>query len=217
MTRRRVFAKFIDEINFPENDKETIREAAFAPDPNQQFDPDIYYVDRKSLENKSMIEFELGTIMDIEGLKLPGRVCNARRCPFQYRGEGCLYEYNENREENVHGYVGQARLPKEAPPRANSKDELITTILGVSQLGDRGEYELNTTYDKGQFVWIKKDNIRYYFVASTNNVTVSPPNPIFWIEDACSKLIRGCNIRYDTIDDGVLNFGGFPGILSQIG
>jgi len=123
VTRRRVFAKYIDGINFENLTKQELAGQGFSPDPNMQFDVDIFYIDRKSVENKSRIEFELGSIIDVEGVKLPGRICNARRCPWAYRGFGCLYEYQDNRIDFVHGT--DSTLPTQAPPIANDKNELI--------------------------------------------------------------------------------------------
>ena len=216
VTRRRVFAKYIDGNNFLTTAPSEIAEAGFAPDPNMQFDPDIYYVDRKSLENKSVIEFELASIIDVEGIKIPGRITNSKRCPAQYRGCYCLYEYNANRVPFIHGEASESTLPTSAPPVANAKDEKILNILGAgSNITYVGVYIKGDSYNKGNAVHIQKDGIKYYFVANQNNVLVGPPNPIFWIEDSCSKTINGCRLRWAD-NGGTLPFAGFPGMLTVI-
>lgn len=224
VTRRRVFAKYIDGYNFQSTAPSELPESGwsitgFSPDPNMQFDPDIYYVDRKSLENKSIIEFELGSALDVEGVKLPGRIVNARRCPFQYRGYGCLYEYRANRVPFIHGEsietneLAGSTLPASAPPVANSKDELISNILGVgTKITYLGAYIKGIVYKKGESVYIQKDGIKYYFVAKADNTTIGPPNPIFWEQDVCSKSINGCRLRW--ADSGTLPFGGMPSCLT---
>lgn len=217
VTRRRVFAKYIDGYNFQSAAPSELAESgwaitSFSPDPNMQFDPDIYYIDRKSLENKSIIEFELGSTLDVEGVKLPGRIVNARRCPFQYRGHGCLYEYRANRVPFIHGESTESTLPKEAPPVANYKDELIQNILNITiDIVYLGVYVKGIVYQKGESIHIQKDGIKYYFVANQNNVRVGPPNPIFWEPDICSKSVNGCRLRWVNTD---LPFGGFPSVPS---
>lgn len=217
ITRRRVFAKYIDGFNFENISKEDLAGQGFAPDPNMQFDPDIYYIDRKSLENKSVIEFELGSIIDVEGVKLPGRAVYAKRCPFAYRGFGCLYEYRSNRVSFIHGTSAESTLPPSAPPVANSKNEKIQDILGpATKITYVGIYIKEDVYQKGHAVHIQKDGIKYYFVSSINDNKTSPPNPLFWITDECAKDINGCRLRWADLllHDGSLSFGGFPGILT---
>ncbi len=70
VTRIRTFAKFLDKENF----YNTTTPPGFNPNPNQEFPRDIFYIDRKSLENKNVIELELASILDVEGIKLPGRL-----------------------------------------------------------------------------------------------------------------------------------------------
>lgn len=219
VTRRRVFAKYIDGINFPNLTRQELAGQGFSPDPNMQFEPDIYYIDRKSLENKAVIEFELASIIDIEGIQLPGRIVSSKRCPFQYRGWGCLYESNANRQDFIHGESSESTLPVSAPPVANEKDELISDILGAgTKIEVIGEYKSGTKYNKGNAVWVQKDGIKYYFVAKQDNTTNPPPNPIFWINDSCSKSINGCRLRWADLPghDGTLPFGGFASVLTTI-
>ena len=217
VTRRRVFAKYIDGDNFLSTAPSELAETGFAPDHNMQFDPDIYYVDRKSLENKSVIEFELGSVIDVEGVRLPGRLVNSKRCPFQYRGCGCLYEYETNRTTFIHGEDSESTMPKSAPPVANAKNELIQDILGVGvKISYLGAHIPGGIYSKGQAVYVQKDGIKYYFVANQDNVRDTPPNELFWIEDACNKAINGCRLRWANLPghNGTLPFGGFPSIPS---
>ena len=223
VTRRRVFAKYIDGSNFGNNfTKQELAGQGFAPDINMQFEPDIYYIDRKSVENKSVIEFELGSIIDIEGVKLPGRIVAAKKCPFQYRGYGCFYEYNQNRVPFIHGESTESTLPFDAPAVANEKDELISETLGGSTtISSEGEFVKGVNYSKGDAVFVQKDGIKYYFVAKQNTPPKGPPNPLFWENDSCSKTINGCRLRWkDRVNGdlarGVLPFGGFPATLTTI-
>lgn len=224
VTRRRVFARYIDGVNFQDNGsaKQELASMGYTPDPNMQFEPDIYYIDRKSVENKSVIEFELATIIDIEGVKLPGRICVAKRCPFQYRGWGCMYETKNNRQNFIHGDTYDANnnadgstLLDSAPPVANYNDELIQTIVGAATtIKVIGEYKKNTSYVKGNAVWVQKDGIKYYFVAKQDTPPSGPPNILFWESDSCSKSINGCRLRYKNA--AALPFGGFVSVLTAV-
>ena len=54
-------------------------------DPTAFFEPDIHYVDRKSAQNKSFVEFELAAALDFQGVRLPRRVCLRETCDNTYR------------------------------------------------------------------------------------------------------------------------------------
>ena len=212
VTRIRTFAKFLDEENF----YDSIPPAGFDPNPNSEFPRDVFYIDRKSNENKKTLEFELLSILDLENLKLPGRLVSSNSCPWQYRGEGCCYEYYERRNTAVHGEVWESSLPDEAPPIANQFNEFLVDIVSGVPFTDRGEYDKNIKYNSGDFVFITQNNINYYFVCNGSNVTVSPPDTAYWVADICSKQIKGCELRYALggsaggVVLGNLPFGGFP-------
>jgi lambda family phage minor tail protein L len=83
-TRIRTFAKYLDAVNFP---------GGVNPDadPNAEIDRQIYYVDRKSSENKIFVEFELAAASDLVGVNIPLRQVIANVCPWAYRGSECGY------------------------------------------------------------------------------------------------------------------------------
>jgi len=84
--RKRIFLKFLDNENFPNNFN------PFAiPDPESRFDDDIFSINRKINENKYYIEFELVSPLELEDVKIPARNMIANYCGWQYRGAGCLY------------------------------------------------------------------------------------------------------------------------------
>lgn len=80
--RKRTFARFLDAVNFPDGNPEA--------DPNQFLPDDIWYVDRKSHEDRDFLEFELVTAMDLRGIKLPRRQI-LTTCTRVYRGVECGY------------------------------------------------------------------------------------------------------------------------------
>lgn len=60
-------------------------------DPTAEFARDVYFVDRKSAENRDQVEFELAAALDIAGVQLPRRQVIQNYCPWKYRGAECGY------------------------------------------------------------------------------------------------------------------------------
>ena len=143
-----------------------------------------------------------------------------------------------NRTTAVHGPLGVSKLPIVAPPIANENDELIFTIrnedglviqAGLLEALPESEPTLwspDEEYQTSSMVFLKKDGVSYYFVAKQDVPrNVIPPNDAYWIQDECSKTLRGCAFRWGRsyltslgmghlIGDkmGNLPFGGFPAV-----
>lgn len=60
-------------------------------DPNQYLSRDVWVVDRKSSENRVVIEFELAAPIDVAGVMLPRRQVVANVCAWRYRSAECGY------------------------------------------------------------------------------------------------------------------------------
>lgn len=60
-------------------------------DPNSHLDDETWYVAQKTTENQAIIEFELGSPIDLEGVTIPRRQIVANVCGWRYRGDGCGY------------------------------------------------------------------------------------------------------------------------------
>ena len=206
VTRIRTFSRFLDASNFVEG----IPPKNFYPDPNSELPRDIYYIDRKSQENKNTIEYELAPIFETEGIKLPGRMVVANTCTANYRGESCLYEYSSRKNLTTHG---DGTLPSLAPPVANEHNEEFSLLMTGIPFSDMGEYNLDQVYKKGDFVYIEHRDIKYYFISKVNNNASQPPDTNKWIEDKCSKNLVGCRLRWSTIANGTLPFCGFPSCI----
>jgi len=93
VTRRRTLGKYLD--------------GQAEADSLQEFPIDIYYIERKAEENALTITWELASILDLEGLKLPRRIIIQNLCLWRYRSSEC-------------GYTGA--------PLFNQDDQLISTI-----------------------------------------------------------------------------------------
>jgi len=53
--------------------------------PPVEFNRDVYYVERKTTETATMVEFELASAFDVQGIQLPRRAVVAARCPWKYK------------------------------------------------------------------------------------------------------------------------------------
>lgn len=83
LTRIRTFVKYLDAVNFADGNP--------TADPNQYLDREIWFIDRKSAENKVFVEFELSAAFDVAGVMLPRRQVIQNVCPWAYRSAECGY------------------------------------------------------------------------------------------------------------------------------
>ena len=225
-TRIRTFAKFLDRSNFYQSDGTSLLSPdrlvipdGFDPDPNCEFPRDIYYFDRKSSENKNSIQFELSSAIDLDRVRLPKRRVLSYICPWQYRGEGCLYEYQNKLNANIHGTT--TPIPNKsdsggitAPVCGTEDDQIISKMpifFGTTMSTNApSQWSLSKRYLKGDVVFISKKDINFYFIAKSEvPINIPPPNGQYWIADQCSKSIQGCKIRFG---ENPLPFGGFYGV-----
>lgn len=81
------------EVNFVNGSMQFLIPGNYNPnaDPTAEFPRDIYYIDRKSGENRDAIEFELSASLDLAGVALPRRQIVQNYCPWRYRGAECGY------------------------------------------------------------------------------------------------------------------------------
>jgi len=75
VTRRRTLGKYLD--------------GEPGADPLQEFPIDIFYIERKTQENSMIISWQLASVLDLEGLKLPRRIITQNYCQWRYRGSEC--------------------------------------------------------------------------------------------------------------------------------
>ena len=74
--RIRTQAKFIDAANFPSNVN-----PYGTPDNTAEFPQEIYIIDRKSAENRTVVSFELAAVFDMAGVRAPKRQCTRAEFP----------------------------------------------------------------------------------------------------------------------------------------
>lgn len=86
VTRIRTLARYIDAVNFTGNVN-----PFGTPDPTAEMPREIYFIDRKVSENRDLIEFELATAFDLQGVRLPKRQCISSICQWVYKSVECGY------------------------------------------------------------------------------------------------------------------------------
>ena len=120
VTRKRTMARYLDAVNFTGGNP--------TANPLEAFPDDIFYVTRKTAENKLTIEFELGSSLDLMGVMIPKRQVIANVCPFVYRSEEC-------------GYAGGAVATQGDQPTTDiAKDSCSHRVTGCKfRFGDNGE------------------------------------------------------------------------------
>jgi lambda family phage minor tail protein L len=80
VTRIRTLARYIDAVNFPGSVN-----PLGTPDPTATFPEEIYTVDRKTTENREVVEFELAASIDLQNVLAPKRQTIANICQWRYR------------------------------------------------------------------------------------------------------------------------------------
>ena len=105
VTRIRTLERYIDHINFSvddilletgsylleENDSFISQESGDnphgTPDSTATFPDEIYYIDRKTMETRDVVQFELAATFDLNGVRLPRR----QVLPEDFPGGGSFY------------------------------------------------------------------------------------------------------------------------------
>lgn len=88
-TRIRTHARYLDAVNFTGNVN-----PYGTPDPTAEYPREIYYVDRRKIETREVVEFELAAAFDLAGVRIPKRQCIASICQWKYRSAECSYTGN---------------------------------------------------------------------------------------------------------------------------
>jgi lambda family phage minor tail protein L len=97
-TRIRTLGRFLDAVNFPVGSYVVSNYWAVGyesgtsatADPLAEFPREVYFVDRKSAENRDVVEFEMASAFDMAGVRAPKRQC-ITRCQWVYRSPECSY------------------------------------------------------------------------------------------------------------------------------
>lgn len=189
--RRRVFARFIDAVNFPGG------VSPYSPDPTAAYPDEPWVINRKISENYQVVQWELTSPLELQNVKLPRRqvIANVCAAPWKYR------------DTRTCGYSGL--------PVADSANRTFAGYYGMTVV-DRGAYNASTTYNKGDAVFVYSSlpqfaGIKFYYVCANNSTTGVNPvgNVAAWIPDACAKSCAACALRFP---GRTLRIGAFAGV-----
>jgi len=89
VTRRRTLLRYLDAGNFTTEEQAKIQNGTsnITPDTSALFPDEIYVIDRKSVETREIVEFELAAKIDVMGVRLPKR----QVLPTEFPGIGSFY------------------------------------------------------------------------------------------------------------------------------
>jgi len=176
-----------------------------------EFPSQTYILDRVSAENNVMVEFELASPMDIEGVKLPNRVVVGKYCPWKYQGH-----FIEN-EENNSSKDGGCTWPLDSNGRFFDVNNGVITknISTISTWSNSATYSVNnkvkTTTNNHTQIWIA-------LRAVPANKDPEKQKSYWKRLDVCGKTLESCKVRFqgsntnNTLNTAyILPFGGFPG------
>jgi len=74
--RHRTMAQFLDAANFPSN-----QNPFGTPSSTTELPQEIFFINRKTLENKDVVQFELVSVLDLEGVRAPKRQVTRKDFP----------------------------------------------------------------------------------------------------------------------------------------
>ena len=187
-----------------------------------EFPSQTYIIDRVSGENNVVVQFELATPMDIEGVLLPNRVVIGKYCPWRYQGH-----LHPDRTKNpvVPSKDGGCIWPLNSNGRFFDKDDNIitkniSTIPTYSSGTANGPralgYRTKTIRNGHTEIWQAVRAIPGESSSGQFNPTTSKG---YWERaDVCGKTLNSCKIRFQGNNTNtslntayVLPFGGFPG------
>lgn len=124
--RRRTFSKYLDAVNFEGGVNPTA-------DPLQEYPEEIWYIEQKISENKYLIEWELASVFDLQGVMLPRRQIIRNGCPFGYRiWNEETGEFDYSNAGNC-GYVGIAYFDVNDNPVTEPRLDRCSKHLGACE------------------------------------------------------------------------------------
>lgn len=122
LTRIRTLSRFLDSANFADGVN-----PHGQPDPESEAPQEIYYVDRKTAENRDFVEFELASRLDLAGVRAPKRQCIANVCQWIYRSSECGYTGTIYLDENDNylNASGGTNFTSNFTPAGGYSDQLL--------------------------------------------------------------------------------------------
>lgn len=216
VTRKRTYARFLDEENFQQGIN-----PFGQSDPNSYFPDDIYFINKKTQEDKKFIQFELVSSLELEQAFVPARVVLSGYCNFTYRcSVGCGYKglpiETSGGKSLIQGFASTPQKEGSAFSvgfvDASKYQGGIRSISNWSKYGPNKDPDNISSYTLGDVVKIIPRNADnpykstpHVFVCVQSHNNPSKHNPFFstdyWLKDECSKTIEACKKRFSSARD----------------
>jgi lambda family phage minor tail protein L len=224
VTRKRTYARFLDDENFGNrNLNEAGRNPFGEASPSAHFPDDVFFINRKVEENKNFIEFELASPLELEGAKVPARIILSDYCPWKYRcSVGCGYKGLPVEDSKGNDLTSKVDITE---PN-NAKAVLRSTVPPIqewksygSQASQGGAPTTIKGYNKGEVVKLRPthhtDPTEQVFVCLETHSVANNHHPLFdgavWAKDECTKSIDSCKSRFGKGTKKIFNpFDGKP-------
>lgn len=200
LIRKRTFVKYLDDKNFDGGNPWG------EADSSAELSNDTFLFSQKTAENKSFVEFELTSPLDMEGFDLNNRLVLSRYCPWRYRGAGCNYAGPPIETEDLQPIE---IFGTEFEPLFNSPGTINPTIAA--------EWAIGREYKSGNLALITHSGIQldpldamgltqYYkdwFSCRVDHTASAENKPYgtntFWLKDGCSKRLSACRKRFGNV------------------
>ena len=231
VTRKRTYAKFLDEDNFQNRNLSASGSNPFGvSDGGAHLADDVFFINKKVLETKQFIEFELVSSLELENSPVPARVVLSSSCGWTYRcSVGCRYSGLP-----IETSDGKDLTSSEMLVDSLAYPDKIRDVPEWNRFGKGGEKSERKLYNAGDLVKIiaKSSSDPYrkvpqVFVCVKNHADASNHHPFFdkehWLKDECPKTLSSCRKRFSgnklthlhgfngAQNSAGLPFGAFPG------
>ena len=187
--RKRTFVKYLDNINFDGGNPWS------QADASAELSNDTFVVGQKTAENKTFIELELTSPLDLENFEINNRLIMSRYCSWHYRGNGCNYR---------------------GIPVATEEGESLTVGNPIDWFTNqsRKAWSSQSSYASGDAAYIENQKIiindpvnpsetgfaKIWYVCqsghTSSSLTIPDKNPSLWKRDGCNKKLDGCKLRF---------------------
>jgi lambda family phage minor tail protein L len=216
VTRKRTFARFLDDDNFQNKNLNNNGGNPFGhSDVKAYFPEDIYYINRKTLENKEEIQFELVSPLELENAWIPARNVLSNYCNWTYRcSVGCGYKglaiETLEGQDLTKGFAFKPEVNQGQRDYGLVNPKRYTKMVqDVPSEGAIPEWKINDNYQLGDLVKITPGHsdspyaqVPQIFVCTQSHSDAHKKHPYFspeyWLKDECAKTVDACKKRFST-------------------
>ena len=187
--RKRTFVKYLDNVNFDGGNPWS------QADASAELSNDTFVVGQKTAENKTFIELELTSPLDLENFEINNRLIISRYCSWHYRGNGCNYNGIPIATEE-----GEKLAIKDPEDwfKNQEKQAWSAQVYYASGTGAYIENQKIIITDPADASQTKFAKIWYLCQSGhqSSSLTIPDKNPSLWKRDGCNKKLDGCKLRF---------------------